>query len=128
MRGDSVEVLAEKRGGLGDRENLGLFGLADPGRQQLASAVADEVSGGPGEVAGPRCVRAREAGLVEVLDLLGAEALAVVLMGSPSQTVRDLWVRTIPTRGRHADGYPVLSEEFRGLVHAVDGQCRTELA
>ncbi|MFC9271311.1 hypothetical protein ACFTXJ_26505 [Streptomyces zhihengii] len=50
-----------------------------------------------------------------------------VLMGSPSQTGRDLWTRTIPTRGQHADGYPVLSEELRGLLHATAGQGRTEL-
>ncbi|MFE7581066.1 hypothetical protein ACFU5Y_05795 [Streptomyces gardneri] len=50
-----------------------------------------------------------------------------VLMGSPSQTGRDLWTRTIPARGQHADGYPVLSEELRGLLHATAGQGRTEL-
>ncbi|MGW0702305.1 hypothetical protein ACWD0A_23910 [Streptomyces sp. NPDC002867] len=50
-----------------------------------------------------------------------------VLMGSPSQTGRDLWTRTIPTRGQYADGYPVLSEELRGLLHATAGQGRTEL-
>ncbi|MFJ4691744.1 hypothetical protein [Streptomyces sp. NPDC088766] len=50
-----------------------------------------------------------------------------VLMGSPSQTGRDLWTRTIPTRGQHADGYPVLSEELRGLLHATAGQGRNEL-
>ncbi|MEU3401980.1 hypothetical protein [Streptomyces filamentosus] len=50
-----------------------------------------------------------------------------VLMGSPSQTGRDLWTRTIPTRGQHADGYPVLSEELRALLHATAGQGRTEL-
>ncbi|MFJ6523448.1 hypothetical protein ACIQJ4_34960 [Streptomyces filamentosus] len=50
-----------------------------------------------------------------------------VLMGSPSQTGRDLWTRTIPVRGQHADGYPVLSEELRGLLHATAGQGRTEL-
>ncbi|MGW2020507.1 hypothetical protein [Streptomyces sp. NPDC001927] len=50
-----------------------------------------------------------------------------VLMGSPSQTGRDLWTRTIPTRGQHAEGYPVLSEELRGLLHATAGQGRTEL-
>ncbi|MER7754664.1 hypothetical protein ABTY15_21925, partial [Kitasatospora sp. NPDC097643] len=31
-----------------------------------------------------------------------------VLMGSPSQTGRDLWSRTIPTKGKWAGGYPVL--------------------
>ncbi|MER8073184.1 hypothetical protein ABTZ59_33505, partial [Streptomyces sp. NPDC094034] len=50
-----------------------------------------------------------------------------VLMGSPSQTGRDLWTRTIPARGQFADGYPVLSEELRGLLHATAGQGRTEL-
>lgn len=50
-----------------------------------------------------------------------------VLMGSPSQTGRDLWTRTIPTRGQHADGFPVLSEELRGLLHATAGQGRNEL-
>ncbi|MEU1259596.1 hypothetical protein ABZ445_40575 [Streptomyces chartreusis] len=50
-----------------------------------------------------------------------------VLMGSPSQTGRDLWTRTIPTRGQFADGFPVLSEELRGLLHATAGQGRNEL-
>ncbi|MFJ3967482.1 hypothetical protein ACIPYR_04800 [Streptomyces parvus] len=50
-----------------------------------------------------------------------------VLMGSPSQTGRDLWTRTIPTKGQYADGYPVLSEELRGLFHTTAGQGRTEL-
>ncbi len=50
-----------------------------------------------------------------------------VLMGSPSQTGRDLWSRTIPTSGKWAGGYPVLSEELRGLLHATGGQGRTEL-
>ncbi|MET8978994.1 hypothetical protein ABZX85_25580 [Streptomyces sp. NPDC004539] len=50
-----------------------------------------------------------------------------VLMGSPSQTGRDLWTRTIPARGQHADGFPVLSEELRGLLHATAGQGRNEL-
>ncbi|MGW7520422.1 hypothetical protein ACWGJ2_33060 [Streptomyces sp. NPDC054796] len=50
-----------------------------------------------------------------------------VLMGSPSQTGRDLWTRTIPTRGQYAEGYPVLSEELRGLLHATAGQGRTQL-
>ncbi|MEV6726587.1 methyltransferase domain-containing protein [Streptomyces xanthochromogenes] len=45
-------------------------------------------------------------------------------MGSLSQTGRDLWTRTIPVRGRHADGYPVLSEELRSLFHATAGQGR----
>jgi hypothetical protein len=53
----------------------------------------------------------------------------VVLMGSPSQTDRDLWSRTIPAKAgsRWADGYPVMSEEIRGLLHATAGQGRTEL-
>ncbi|NJP47777.1 hypothetical protein [Actinacidiphila epipremni] len=50
-----------------------------------------------------------------------------VVMGSPSQTGRDLWTRTIPTRGQYAEGYPVLSEELRGLMHATAGQGRNEL-
>ncbi|WP_443055390.1 hypothetical protein [Streptomyces sp. NBC_00258] len=50
-----------------------------------------------------------------------------VIMGSPSQTGRDLWTRTIPERGKYADGYPVLSEELRGLLHATAGQGRNEL-
>ncbi|MFG3662579.1 hypothetical protein [Streptomyces sp. NPDC047706] len=50
-----------------------------------------------------------------------------VLMGSPSQTGRDLWTRTIPQRGQHAEGFPVLSEELRGLLHATAGQGRNEL-
>ncbi|MEU2772878.1 hypothetical protein ABZ646_08085 [Streptomyces sp. NPDC007162] len=50
-----------------------------------------------------------------------------VLMGSPSQTGRDLWTRTIPQRGQHADGFPVLSEDLRGLLHATAGQGRNEL-
>ncbi|WP_327241102.1 Mucin-19 [Streptomyces sp. NBC_01320] len=53
----------------------------------------------------------------------------VVLMGSPSQTGRDLWSRTIPTKAgaRWADGFPVMSQEIRGLLHATAGQGRTEL-
>ncbi|MFI8076243.1 hypothetical protein ACIF85_47225 [Streptomyces sp. NPDC086033] len=50
-----------------------------------------------------------------------------VLMGSPSQTGRDLWTRTIPTRGQHAEGFPVLSEDLRALLHATAGQGRNEL-
>lgn len=50
-----------------------------------------------------------------------------VMMGSPSQTGRDLWTRTIPQRGQYADGFPVLSEELRGLLHATAGQGRNEL-
>jgi len=41
--------------------------------------------------------------------------------------LRALWTRTIPTRGQHADGFPVLSEELRGLLHATAGQGRNEL-
>ncbi|MFH0246174.1 Mucin-19 [Streptomyces sp. HK10] len=53
----------------------------------------------------------------------------VVLMGSPSQTGRDLWARTIPTKAgaKWADGYPVMSDEIRQLLHATSGQGRTEL-
>jgi hypothetical protein len=53
----------------------------------------------------------------------------VVLMGSPSQTGRDLWTRTIPDKAgaKWADGYPVMSQEIRGLIHATAGQGRTEL-
>ncbi|GGX53179.1 Mucin-19 [Streptomyces noursei] len=53
----------------------------------------------------------------------------LVLMGSPSQTGRDLWSRTIPTKAgaRWADGYPVMSDEIRQLLHATSGQGRTEL-
>ena len=53
----------------------------------------------------------------------------VVLMGSPSQTGRDLWSRTIPAKSgsKWAEGYPVMSEEIRGLLHATAGQGRTEL-
>ncbi|MGW1543251.1 hypothetical protein ACWCPM_23940 [Streptomyces sp. NPDC002309] len=50
-----------------------------------------------------------------------------VIMGSPSQTGRDLWTRTIPARGQFSDGFPVLSEELRGLLHATAGQGRNEL-
>ncbi|MFE2693662.1 Mucin-19 [Streptomyces mirabilis] len=53
----------------------------------------------------------------------------VVLMGSPSQTGRDLWSRTIPEKAgaKWADGFPVMSQEIRGLLHATAGQGRTEL-
>ncbi|MGW7466949.1 Mucin-19 [Streptomyces xantholiticus] len=53
----------------------------------------------------------------------------VVLMGSPSQTGRDLWTRTIPTKqgSRWSDGYPVMSDEIRQLLHHTSGQGRTEL-
>lgn len=74
---DSIEVLAEEHGELGDRDNSELFGLTDPVGQQLASAVTDEVREGPGEPAGTRNVRAGEAGLVQVFDLPGAEAAPV---------------------------------------------------
>jgi hypothetical protein len=50
-----------------------------------------------------------------------------VIMGSPSQTGRDLWTRTIPTRGQYAEGYPVISEDLRSLLHATAGQGRNEL-
>ncbi|MFD9865530.1 hypothetical protein [Streptomyces alboflavus] len=50
-----------------------------------------------------------------------------VLMGSPSQTGRDLWTRTIPTRGQWSDGFPVLSEDLRSLLHTTAGQGRNEL-
>ncbi|MEU5900240.1 Mucin-19 [Streptomyces venezuelae] len=51
-----------------------------------------------------------------------------VLMGSPMQLGRDLWTRTIPTgNSRWAEGYPVLSDELRQLLHATSGQGRTEL-
>ncbi|MFG2775311.1 hypothetical protein [Streptomyces sp. NPDC048350] len=53
----------------------------------------------------------------------------VVLMGSPSQTGRDLWSRTIPAKAgaKWVDGYPVMSQEIRSLMHATAGQGRTEL-
>ncbi|ANZ13434.1 hypothetical protein O1L44_30665 [Streptomyces noursei] len=51
----------------------------------------------------------------------------VVLMGSPGQTGRDLWTRTVPTTGQWAGGYPVMSPELRGLIHATAGQGRVEL-
>ncbi|MFF3403520.1 hypothetical protein ACFYW6_34120 [Streptomyces sp. NPDC002659] len=53
----------------------------------------------------------------------------VVLMGSPARTGRDLWSRTIPTKtgAKWADGYPVMSSEIRGLLHATAGQGRAEL-
>ncbi|MFH9230851.1 hypothetical protein [Streptomyces globisporus] len=53
----------------------------------------------------------------------------VVLMGSPSQTGRDLWTRTIPTRedAEWRGVYPVMSEEIRQLLRATSGQGRTEL-
>lgn len=51
----------------------------------------------------------------------------VVLLGSPGQTGRDLWTRTIPTTGQFAGGFPVMSPELRGLIHATAGQGRVEL-
>ncbi|MER5184817.1 hypothetical protein ABT009_42125 [Streptomyces sp. NPDC002896] len=53
----------------------------------------------------------------------------VVIMGSPARTGRDLWSRTIPTKkgAKWADGYPVMSSEIRGLLHATAGQGRTDL-
>ena len=53
----------------------------------------------------------------------------VVLMGSPARTGRDLWSRTIPTKAgaKWADGFPVMSSEIRGLLHATAGQGRAEL-
>lgn len=75
--GDCVEVLTEERGELCDRDEAGLFSLANPVGQQLTPAVADKVGEGSGEVAGPRDVRAGETDLVELLNFLGAEAVAV---------------------------------------------------
>lgn len=53
----------------------------------------------------------------------------VVLMGSPSQTGRDLWTRTIPSKpgAKWSGGYPVMSDEIRQLLHVTSGQGRTEL-
>ncbi|WP_331736832.1 Mucin-19 (plasmid) [Streptomyces canus] len=76
------------------------------------------------EGASPEIVRQA---FVELWKALREKWKDVVLMGSPSQTGRDLWTRTIPERGRWADGYPVLSQEIRGLLHATAGQGRTEL-
>ncbi|MGW0647335.1 Mucin-19 [Streptomyces umbrinus] len=66
---------------------------------------------------------------VELWKVLREQWSDVVLMGSPSQTGRDLWSRTIPAKAgaRWADGYPVMSQEIRGLLHATAGQGRTEL-
>lgn len=76
------------------------------------------------EGASPEIVRQA---FVELWKALREKWRDVVLMGSPSQTGRDLWTRTIPERGRWAEGYPVLSQELRGLLHATAGQGRTEL-
>ncbi|MEV4560044.1 hypothetical protein AB0K51_24055 [Kitasatospora sp. NPDC049285] len=51
----------------------------------------------------------------------------VVMMAFPSAMGKDLWKRTIPTTGQWAGGFPVMSEELRGLLHATAGQGRTEL-
>ncbi|MFI1769300.1 hypothetical protein ACH41H_45775 [Streptomyces sp. NPDC020800] len=36
-----------------------------------------------------------------------------------SQTGRDLWTRTVPQRGQYSEGFPVLPEELRGLLHTT---------
>ncbi|MFC7261546.1 Mucin-19 [Streptomyces lutosisoli] len=78
------------------------------------------------EGADPETVRQA---FVELWKALHEQWRDVVLMGSPSQTGRDLWTRTIPDKAgaRWADGYPVMSQEIRGLIHATAGQGRTEL-
>ncbi|MFE6713966.1 Mucin-19 [Streptomyces sp. NPDC057695] len=78
------------------------------------------------EGADPATVRAA---FVELWKSLRPHFEDVVLMGSPSQTGRDLWSRTIPTKAgaKWADGFPVMSQEIRGLLHATAGQGRTEL-
>ncbi len=78
------------------------------------------------EDADPATVRAA---FVELWKALRPQFEDVVLMGSPSQTGRDLWSRTIPTKAgaKWADGFPVMSQEIRGLLHATAGQGRTEL-
>ncbi|WP_030387961.1 hypothetical protein [Streptomyces sp. NRRL S-241] len=78
------------------------------------------------EGADPATVRAA---FVELWKALRPNFEDVVLMGAPSQTGRDLWSRTIPTKAgaKWADGFPVMSEEIRGLLHATAGQGRTEL-
>ncbi|EPH46854.1 Mucin-19 [Streptomyces aurantiacus] len=78
------------------------------------------------EGADPATVRAA---FVELWKALHRHWDDVVLMGSPSQTGRDLWSRTIPAKAgaKWADGYPVMSQEIRGLLHATAGQGRTEL-
>ncbi|MFI8769483.1 Mucin-19 [Streptomyces sp. NPDC053792] len=79
------------------------------------------------EGADPATVRAA---FVELWKALRAAKFDdVVIMGSPSQTGRDLWSRTIPAKAgaKWADGFPVMSQEIRGLLHATAGQGRTEL-
>ncbi|MFD9047840.1 Mucin-19 [Streptomyces zaomyceticus] len=79
------------------------------------------------EGADPATVRAA---FVELWKALRAAKFDdVVIMGSPSQTGRDLWSRTIPSKAgaKWADGFPVMSQEIRGLLHATAGQGRTEL-
>ncbi|MFE9481216.1 Mucin-19 [Streptomyces spororaveus] len=78
------------------------------------------------EGADPATVRAA---FVELWKALRPHFEDVVLMGAPSQTGRDLWSRTIPAKAgaKWADGFPVMSEEIRGLLHATAGQGRTEL-
>lgn len=73
------------------------------------------ISEGPGEVAGPHDIRAGEAGLVEVLDLLGAEAVAVAHdpCGDPA------WARDLRWCGRGRAG-------FQGPQ--VGGECRVAAA
>ncbi|MFJ5221025.1 hypothetical protein ACIP98_41080 [Streptomyces sp. NPDC088354] len=62
-------------------------------------------------------------------EALRTEWSDVVIMGSPTRTGKDLWSRTIPTKtgAKWADGYPVMSIEIRGLLHATAGQGRAEL-
>ncbi|MEV8536184.1 Mucin-19 [Streptomyces sp. NPDC051211] len=78
------------------------------------------------EGADPATVRAA---FVELWKALRPHFEDVVLMGSPSQTGRDLWSRTIPMKAgaKWAEGFPVMSQEIRGLLHATAGQGRTEL-
>ncbi|WP_331719678.1 Mucin-19 [Streptomyces virginiae] len=78
------------------------------------------------EGADPATVRAA---FVELWKALRPHFEDVVLMGSPSQTGRDLWSRTIPAKAgaKWAEGFPVMSQEIRGLLHATAGQGRTEL-
>ncbi|MEJ8662118.1 MULTISPECIES: hypothetical protein [Streptomyces] len=76
--------------------------------------------------ADPATVRAA---FVELWKALRRHWDDVVLIGSPSQTGRDLWSRTIPAKAgaKWADGFPVVSQEIRGMLHATAGQGRTEL-
>ncbi|MFZ3475865.1 hypothetical protein ACODT3_41470 [Streptomyces sp. 4.24] len=78
------------------------------------------------EGADPATVRAA---FIELWKALRPHFEDVVLMGSPSQSGRDLWSRTIPAKAgaKWADGFPVMSQEIRGLLHATAGQGRTEL-